>query len=258
MQGNVVGEPLGAIGMAARYDLIVAHRVRSVENLPEEAADLAEAASRLIRGHEENRRAFAELAAILGAGTVGAGVATTGATPAVAVLPALPLALAALARLMRERLEPRATMMLPSAERELWEDAGASFDPVAIQQDAINAAVAFADLLARSVEGDGAVASMLRVDRSRVSQRVRDRSLYALTHGETRYFPQWQFADDGTLPGLRQVVAALDARLHPLVVDHWFTTPSVDLQIGDVPVSPVTWLRTGGDPRVVAELAGDL
>ena len=149
-------------------------------------------------------------------------------------------------------------MRLQRAEQAIWEDAGASFAVEAVGQSDVSAAAAFDDLLRRSVEGNSAVASLLGVDRLRVSQWIRDRSLYAFSRADTRYFPRWQFADGGTLPGLREVVGALDAGLHPLVVDHWFTTPSVDLEIGEAAVSPVTWLGTNGDPRLLDELAVDL
>jgi hypothetical protein len=232
--------------LAERYALTMSQRVRSGENIPDEAAELAEVASRLIEADPQNRRVVAELATILGAGAVGAGLGSS------------PLIVVSVAKLVLERIETRASMTLPSVERQLWIDAGASFKLGAIEQDAINAIAAFSELVVRSVEGDSVVAARLGVDRSRVSQRVRDRSLYAFSRGDTRYFPSWQFTDEGTLPGLREVVSALDEGLHPLVVDHWFTTNSVDLEIGDLPVSPVTWLTTGGNPQVAAELAADL
>jgi hypothetical protein len=34
-----------------------------------------------------------------------------------------------------------------------------------------------------------------------------------------------------------------------------FTTTSIDLEIGIVPVSPVIWLAIGDNPQVAAELA---
>jgi hypothetical protein len=179
-----------------------------------------------------------QLATILGAGAVGSGTAAAGTGGSTAALSSLPLTVALVAKLVLERIEARAAMTLPSAERLLWEDAGASFKTGAIEQDAVNAATAFSDLLIRSIEGDSKVAVLLGVDRSRISQRVRDRSLYASSRSDTRYFQEWQFNDEGTLRGLREVVTAMGEGLHPLVVDHWFTTTSVDLEIGDVPVSP--------------------
>ena len=122
----------------------------------------------------------------------------------------------------------------------------------------IRATFAFVDLLDRSVEGDAAVAELLGVDRSRISQRLRARSLYAFTYGDARYFPTWQFVEGKTVAGLKDALAELDDDLHPLVVDHWFTTPSVDLEIDGAAVSPKTWLTTGGSPEPVAALAADL
>lgn len=242
----------------------MSQRVRSIEDFPEEAVELAEVASLLIVGHPENRRAFAELAAVFAAGAArfGAGnrpeVASTTRSGAFdAFGTSLPVVIATFAMSLSESAA-RIPMTLPSAERELWEDAGASFEQRGIQHDAVNAAAAFAELVMRSIEGDLAVATLLRVDRSRISQRVRDRSLYAFSHGDSRYFPRWQFTGDTTLAGLREVTSALDDGLHPLVADHWFNTPSVDLEIGEATVSPLTWLATGGNPQVVAELAADL
>lgn len=147
---------------------------------------------------------------------------------------------------------------MPDAERARWERGGASFAPDAIDTNAIRAADAFTDLIARSLGGDAAVADRLGVDPIQIDSLVREKCLYAFSHGETQYFPAWQFGHGGTLPGLRQVVSILGDRLHPLVVDHWFRTPSVDLEIGQTPVSPATWLARGGDPSAVVELAADL
>lgn len=63
----------------AGYPLTKSQHVRSVENIPEEAAEFAEVASQLIERHPENRRAVAELAALLGAGAAGAAAAAVGA-----------------------------------------------------------------------------------------------------------------------------------------------------------------------------------
>lgn len=65
--------------------------------------------------------------------------------------------------------------------------------------------------------------------------------------------------DNGTLvQGLGQVVAALDPGLHPLTVDHWFTTANDALLVRAQPVSPIGWLKTGGMAARVVPLAQDL
>ena len=212
------------------------------EKLPSEANDLARAVSGLIDARPENRRAIAELASLLGVDQARSAAA-------------FPVFVASM-RLFLERLEARSTSALPGPEQALWEDAGARFNGEPIERGQVT--VAFADLLSRSVDGDTRVAERLRVDRSRISQRVRESSLYAFNRSETRYFPDWQFIGRSTLPGLREVLSVLDVGLHPLVVDHWFTTPSVDLEIGDENVSPVMWLATSGNPQVILPFAAEL
>jgi hypothetical protein len=147
---------------------------------------------------------------------------------------------------------------MPDDERSLWASVGARFDRRARGKTAKVATEAYADLLARSLQGDEEAARILRVNRSRISQRVAERSLYAYDGGDERCFPLWQFSDDRSVPGLRTVLRVLDDRLHPLVVDHFFTQPHVDLEIGGRATSPAVWLATGGDPEAVADLAADL
>lgn len=151
-----------------------------------------------------------------------------------------------------------ATGALPSAERERWEAVGAKLDKRARSRNDARLVEAFGSLLGRSVLGDSAMAKLLGVDKSRVSQRVSDRSLFAFAAGDERCFPMWQIMDDKPLPGLKVVLRALDPGLHPLSVDHWFTATNVDLRIDGRPVSPASWLSTGGDAQAAADLAADL
>jgi len=152
-----------------------------------------------------------------------------------------------------------ATAKLPDQEQALWASVGADFsDPGSVARSEARSAVAFADLVSRSVAGDAALAQLLGVNRSRVSQRLAERSLYCFTGpaGE-RYYPAWQFDGEPVpkpLRGLREVLSGLDPRLHPLVVDHWAQAPNVDLVADGEPMAPVQWLRTGGDPGRVSEL----
>lgn len=147
---------------------------------------------------------------------------------------------------------------LPSAERDLWASVGARSEAGSRLESDRRLVDAFGSLISRSIIGDAAMASELGVDRSRVSQRLADRSLLSFTAGEERCFPRWQLVDGKPLPGLKVVLAAIDPAVHPLALDHWFTTPNVDLQTGDGAVSPVTWLATGGAPAAAASLAADL
>ena len=148
---------------------------------------------------------------------------------------------------------------MPEAEQLIWETTGARFDqPGAAVNSARAATRAFGDLLERSLRGDEDAARHLGVNRSRISQRLSERSLYAFDGADDRYFPTWQFAGGRIVQGLKVVLEALDHDLHPLVVDHWFTTPNVDLELSGSPTSPAVWIATGGDPVAAAAVAPDL
>ena len=164
---------------------------------------------------------------------------------------AIPLVEAVLGQL-REHHE---VAPLPLAERAIWESVGANFeDSGAGLLTAARSALAFADLCRASLTVEGA-AQILGVDRSRISQRIADRSIYCFVDpGGQRLFPVWQFHESRIPQGLQSVFRALDGSLHPLVVNHWFQTPSVDLLVDGSEVSPLMWLTTGGDPGAAIDL----
>lgn len=154
------------------------------------------------------------------------------------------------AELIREH---RAPGSMPSAEQRQWEAVGARFaDDHTVERATLRTRTAVADLKASSLRSDAEVAARLRVDRTRVSQRVAERSLYAVHDDNGRWFPSWQFDGDRTLPHLKAVLTALDSDLHPLTVSHWFLTSDAELDLDDEATSPREWLLTGGKPgRVV-------
>ena len=105
------------------------------------------------------------------------------------------------------------------------------------------------------------VARALGVDDSRVRQRLAKRTLYGIKLRDGWRLPAFQFDErrDGRLiPGLEQVIPALDPALHPVAVYRWFTLPHPDLLVDDAAVSPRDWLRSGGSPAEVAALAAAL
>jgi hypothetical protein len=151
------------------------------------------------------------------------------------------------------------TATLPATEQAAWEALGATFDaPETVRRAALRARAAVAALRAGAADGDAAVADRLGVNRSRISQRVAERSLYAVTDDDGRWFPAWQFDGTRTITGLRTVLTVLDPQLHPLTVTHFFLTASAELELDGQPTSPRDWLITGGDPAAVAVLASGL
>jgi hypothetical protein len=100
-------------------------------------------------------------------------------------------------------------------------------------------------------------ARYLKVDVSRVRQRLRERSLYGIEYDGERRLPRFQFERKQVLPGLREVVGALPEGLNPLDVAEWFLSPNPDLDTDkqDAPLSPREWLLKGESVAAVVKLA---
>ncbi len=98
-------------------------------------------------------------------------------------------------------------------------------------------------------------AKHLKVDVSRIRQRLRERSLVGIDYDGERRLPRFQFERRQVLPGLREVLAGLPEGLNPLDVAQWFLAPNADLEEGDQSVSPRDWLLRGKPVDVVAALA---
>lgn len=101
-------------------------------------------------------------------------------------------------------------------------------------------------------------AALLGVDASRVRHRIGDRRLIGWKDRGGWRLPAWQFTDDDVLPGLETVLAAMPADQPDLVLANFMTTPQLDLDLDERPVSPREWLLAGGSAQRVAELAAAL
>jgi hypothetical protein len=98
-------------------------------------------------------------------------------------------------------------------------------------------------------------ALLLGVDRSRVSQRITQGSLWAFAAGRSKRLPRWQFTAEGRLlPGLAALVAAIPRGLAPQTVAAFMTEPQPEL----ADRTPSEHLVAGGDPSDVAELLAGL
>jgi hypothetical protein len=100
-------------------------------------------------------------------------------------------------------------------------------------------------------------AEYLKVDVSRIRQRLRERSLFGVEYDGERRLPRFQFERQQVLPGLRDVIGALPEALNPLDVAEWFLSPNPDLELAerDIPLSPRAWLLRGKPVDVVVALA---
>jgi hypothetical protein len=100
-------------------------------------------------------------------------------------------------------------------------------------------------------------ARYLKVDVSRIRQRLRERSLYGIDYDGERRLPRFQFERKQVLPGLREVISALPEGLNPLDVAEWFLSPNPDLELKEqeAPLSPREWLLKGESVGAVVRLS---
>lgn len=121
------------------------------------------------------------------------------------------------------------------------------------QRRALRAARTLSETLGSALTLDEA-AEKLGISRSRISHRLSDGSVWAITVSNQRHLPKWQFTPEGrTIPGLQKIVPAIPQNLHPLAIESFMSTPRPDFDDR----SPVEWLASGGNPAPVAEwLAG--
>src|SRR5579864_4026532 len=92
-------------------------------------------------------------------------------------------------------------------------------------------------------------AQRLRVDDARVRQRLGAGTLYGIKtlRGEWR-LPAFQFLPDGgEVPGIARVLRSIERDLHPVEVLTWFTSPDPELEVEGEALSPLDWLRSGGN-----------
>ena len=108
-----------------------------------------------------------------------------------------------------------------------------------------------------AADSQKAAAERLGVSTSRIRQKIREGSLYAINGAGGRVCPRWQFHDGSTLPGLERVLAAISKDAHPVAVQRFFLTVSPDLESPTLgtPLSPRDWLATGHPVENVVLLA---
>jgi hypothetical protein len=163
-------------------------------------------------------------------------------------------------RFLHPLFEAEASMLTASEESALARGgvAPVSAEGVAVVQARV--ASAFQELRDGSLTVDEA-AARLRVNTSRVRQRLGERSLYGLKDGNTWLLPAFQFRPKGLVPGVGVVLRSMPPDISPLAAAQWFTSPNRDLCTRDEdewPLTPLQWLLGGNPPEAAAELAAAL
>ncbi len=176
----------------------------------------------------------------------------------------VPTAPESLNKLLRSVLDAMPTMLygqtdaeLTVAERQVLTDAGVDLDAEPRTDPLAATAVLFAAIIETSLTTDEA-ARRLSMRQNRVRQMIARRTLYSVLLDNRRYIPLFQFEQEGGLiPNITKVNGALPGDLHPVDVYDWYTQPDPDLFVGDqidAPMSPLAWLRSGGDVKSVLVL----
>ena len=106
-------------------------------------------------------------------------------------------------------------------------------------------------------------AALLQCDASDVTGRVKDRSLYAppWPSAVAMRLPLFQFDADAPVPKVGNILPALDARIHPVGLFNWFTSPNPDLALEPThyePTSPRDWLLHHHPTEPLRRLAASL
>ena len=162
---------------------------------------------------------------------------------------------------------------LTDAEREVLIKGGVRLDAEPESDPLAATTTQFAALVSTSFTTKEAAAH-LGMPESRIRQMIARRTLYSVLLDNRRHIPAFQFAQRGgstpgtgawrspaegsLVPNIAKVNAALPEDLHPVEVQAWYTQPHADLFFGDdvdTRVSPLEWLRSGGDVHRVAQLA---
>jgi hypothetical protein len=177
--------------------------------------------------------------------------------PAEVLDDALAQALAARQAMLRAPSEGELT----PAEAEVLRRGGFALEPRFAPADdpLVRSIVGFAALIKSSLP-TAAAARRLRVDPSRVRQRLAERSLYGIRPDGEWLLPAFQFDGGRLVPGIGEALKRLDPELHPLVVEAFFVEPNDELTAlrDGHPINPRDWLRAGFDALVVARLAAEL
>ena len=149
---------------------------------------------------------------------------------------------------------------LTPSELELLEQVGVEVEESPRRADPmITYATEFAAILASSLSPAQAGVRLGGVTAVRVRQMIRNRSLFALRLEGRWKIPVFQFGDEGLVPNVGAVNAALPATLDPVSVLRWYSCPDPELVTPAREIlSPLDWLRSGMEPGPVVALARDL
>jgi hypothetical protein len=167
----------------------------------------------------------------------------------------------ALTTVLGERYRTDPATNLTAAERDALGRGGMDLAPVEWgREDPLLRTAAEYAVLVASAYTVSQVAELLRVEPSRIRQRLSARTLYGIKERGNWRLPRFQFEDGQLVPNVGTVLTRLRDGMHPVGVWRWFTTPNPDLVVeeDETPASPLEWLRAGLSAGPVVALASEL
>jgi hypothetical protein len=156
-----------------------------------------------------------------------------------------------------------ATSKLPqltAGEAALLDEAGFREEDSGVVSALERSRIELEILLRESTSLDKAAKS-LGVSTGRLRQRLSQRTLYGIKEGRAWRLPRFQFDRKGKpVRGIDKVLPHVRPEAHPLAIAKWFSTPHLDLVVGDdeEPVTPLAWLSSGRPAGDVAELSQEI
>lgn len=158
---------------------------------------------------------------------------------------------------MPRTLYPDTSEELTESEQAVLREGGVTINEPQQHDPLAETAVKYAAIIHSSLTTKE-VATRLAIPESQVRQMISRRTLYSILLNNRRYIPLFQFEDKGPLvANISKVNAALVTDLHPVEVYQWYTQPDSELFLGDdidSTMSPLTWLRSGGDTKKLIAL----
>lgn len=152
--------------------------------------------------------------------------------------------------------EPRKE--LTPEEQAVLKEGGVDLDATPKRDPLAETTVQYAAIIESSLTTKQA-AERMGIPESQARQMIARRTLYSILLNNRRYIPIFQFEKDESLVvNITKVNAALSPELHPVEVYDWYTQPNSDLFAGedvDATMSPLAWLRGGGDVKKLVMLA---
>lgn len=143
------------------------------------------------------------------------------------------------------------------AEAAIYDEAGMAEDVDAQRRLTADVAGQFIALLARAIPIAEA-AERIGVKRARMQQMVSAHEVWAVRRATRWALPAIQFDGNALLPGWSKVAKVLPEDAHPLEILGFLTTPQPELELNDRPQTVPDWLRSGGSPEAVEEIARGL